>query len=50
LRQPSWRLVQSTGSFETKIEASNMITLLSFASCRANGPVAMNLGANRGRS
>jgi hypothetical protein len=43
-------LVQSTGSFETKIEASNMITLLSFASCRANGPVAMNLGANRGRS
>jgi len=39
-------LVQSTGSFETKIEASNMITLLSFAS----GPVAMKLGANRGGS
>src|SRR6476620_4090020 len=50
LRQRSWRLVPSIGSLATKIAASNVMTLLSFASWSANNLVAMNLGANRGGS
>ena len=47
LRQPSWRLVQSTGSFETKIAASNTISQRNIAS-GDNRPLRVMSGQTAG--